>query len=37
VKEKTELLIYGAGGHGRVVLDAALRSSELDVIGLIDD
>jgi len=35
--KKTEILIYGAGGHGSVVLDAALSSSDFDVIGLIDD
>jgi len=37
MKRKTRLLIYGAGGHGSVVLDAALRSTDFDVIGLIDD
>ncbi len=31
------LLIYGAGGHGRVVLDAALASGAFDVCGFLDD
>jgi acetyltransferase EpsM len=34
---RIEVLVYGAGGHGRVVLDAALRVSELRVTGLLDD
>ena len=31
------LLIYGAGGHGRVVLDAALASGDFRLCGLVDD
>lgn len=31
------ILVYGAGGHGRVVLDAALRVPGLRVIGVVDD
>ncbi len=34
---KTSVLIYGAGGHGRVVLDAALRIPDLQVVGVLDD
>ncbi len=34
---QTRVLVYGAGGHGRVVLDAALRVSRLRVVGIIDD
>jgi UDP-perosamine 4-acetyltransferase len=34
---ETSVLVYGAGGHGCVVLDAALRVPGLDVVGLIDD
>ena len=37
MRRKTRLLVYGTGGHGRVVLDAALRSSEFNVIGLLED
>ncbi len=32
-----ELLIYGTGGHAKVVLDAALRLQECRVVGLLDD
>ncbi len=31
------ILVYGAGGHGRVVLDAALRVPGLRVVGVVDD
>jgi len=31
------LIIYGAGGHGRVILEAALAGSGFDVVGFIDD
>ncbi len=34
---ETSVLVYGAGGHGRVVLDAALRVPGLRVVGVIDD
>ena len=32
-----ELLIYGTGGHAKVVLDAALKLEEYHVVGLLDD
>jgi len=32
-----DVLIYGAGGHGRVVLDAALSTRALRVVGILDD
>lgn len=35
--EAQGVLIYGAGGHGLVVLDAALRRLDLRVIGIVDD
>ena len=35
--ERQRLLIYGAGGHGRVVLDAALESSAFEFLGFLDD
>jgi len=31
------LLIYGAGGHGRVVLDAALQQGHYRILGFLDD
>jgi hypothetical protein len=34
---KTSVLVYGAGGHGRVVLDAALSIPDLRVVGIVDD
>lgn len=33
----TRVLVYGAGGHGRAVLDAALERSDLHVVGVLDD
>jgi acetyltransferase EpsM len=37
MSDRTKLVIYGAGGHGRVVLDAALASGAFEVIGFLDD
>lgn len=37
MSESQDVVIYGAGGHGRVVLDAALRVPGLRVVGVIDD
>jgi sugar O-acyltransferase (sialic acid O-acetyltransferase NeuD family) len=37
VTEAQGVLIYGAGGHGLVVLDAALRQPGLRVVGIVDD
>ncbi|MDD5646603.1 MAG: acetyltransferase [Candidatus Bipolaricaulis sp.] len=34
---ETRVLVYGAGGHGRVVLDAALERPDLRVVGVLDD
>jgi acetyltransferase-like isoleucine patch superfamily enzyme len=34
---QTRVLVYGAGGHGLVVLDAALRQPGLRVVGIVDD
>jgi len=31
------LVIYGASGHAKVVLDAALRLEAFDVLGIVDD
>ncbi|MEW5825431.1 MAG: acetyltransferase [Candidatus Bipolaricaulota bacterium] len=35
--EPQPVLVYGAGGHGRVVLDAALSRPDLRVLGVLDD
>jgi len=35
--ERAPLMIYGAGGHGRVVLDAALASGAFEIRGFLDD
>ena len=32
-----KVIIVGAGGHGRVVMDTALSNSNLEVIGFLDD
>jgi sugar O-acyltransferase (sialic acid O-acetyltransferase NeuD family) len=32
-----KLLIYGAGGHGRVILDAALARGTFEICGFLDD
>lgn len=32
-----KVIIVGAGGHGRVVIDAALSNSQLKIIGFLDD
>ena len=32
-----KIIIIGAGGHGRVVIDAALSNPDLEVIGFLDD
>ena len=32
-----EILIYGAGGHAKVVIDTVLREGKYTIIGLIDD
>ncbi len=35
--DRTSLLIYGASGHAKVVLDAALRTNQYQLLGLLDD
>lgn len=32
-----KVIIVGVGGHGRVVIDAALSNSQLEIIGFLDD
>jgi len=34
---RTALYVFGAGGHGKVVADAALRSGAYDLAGFLDD
>jgi len=34
---RTDLLIYGAGGHAKVVLDVALKLQESRIVGLLDE
>ena len=34
---KRRTLIVGAGGHGKVVLDAVLSADQLEVVGFLDD
>jgi acetyltransferase EpsM len=35
--DRRDLLVYGAGGHARVVVDAALASGRFTVLGMLDD
>jgi FlaA1/EpsC-like NDP-sugar epimerase len=35
--DRTRLLLYGASGHAKVILDGALRLPEVEVVGLLDD
>jgi sugar O-acyltransferase (sialic acid O-acetyltransferase NeuD family) len=34
---RNRILIWGAGGHGKVTADAVLASGEYDIVGFIDD
>jgi hypothetical protein len=36
LEKGSHLVVYGAGGHGRVVADAA-RAAELELMGFLDD
>jgi sugar O-acyltransferase (sialic acid O-acetyltransferase NeuD family) len=37
MKSKRNLLIIGAGGHGKVILDAAIKLNEYTILGFLDD
>jgi sugar O-acyltransferase (sialic acid O-acetyltransferase NeuD family) len=37
VSDRVPLVVYGAGGHGKVVAEAALQSGRFDVLGFLDD
>jgi len=32
-----KIIVYGAGGHSKVVIDAIIRGNEYEIIGIIDD
>ncbi|GAG38728.1 unnamed protein product, partial [marine sediment metagenome] len=34
---KEKIIVYGAGGHAKVVVDVLLKQSKYDIVGLIDD
>jgi len=34
---RQRVVVWGAGGHGKVVVDALLAAAEYDVIGIVDD
>ncbi len=34
---KNRVLVWGAGGHGKVVVDALLQRTELEIVGIIDE
>lgn len=36
-RKREELLIYGASGHAKVVIDAAERSGKHKIVGVVDD
>jgi FlaA1/EpsC-like NDP-sugar epimerase len=36
-KNRRKVLVWGAGGHGKVVVDALLAGTEWDVAGIIDE
>lgn len=35
--ERQRVVVWGAGGHGKVVVDALLAADSCDVIGIVDD
>lgn len=36
-KMKDKLLIYGASGHGKVIIDIVEREERYEIAGLLDD
>jgi sugar O-acyltransferase (sialic acid O-acetyltransferase NeuD family) len=36
-RKRRRIVVWGAGGHGKVVIDALLASGSHDVVGVIDD
>jgi sugar O-acyltransferase (sialic acid O-acetyltransferase NeuD family) len=36
-RDKPRVVVWGAGGHGKVIIDALLASGTWDVIGVLDD
>ena len=38
MKERSPIVVYGGGGHGRVILDALARAGRAaEIVGVIDD
>ncbi len=37
MKTKQNLLIVGAGGHGKVILDAAIKQNHYTIVGFLDE
>jgi UDP-N-acetylbacillosamine N-acetyltransferase len=37
VSDKTPLVVFGAGGHGKVVAEAAMAGGKYDLLGFLDD
>jgi sugar O-acyltransferase (sialic acid O-acetyltransferase NeuD family) len=35
--EKCRVIVWGAGGHGKVIVDALLASESCDLVGILDD
>jgi sugar O-acyltransferase (sialic acid O-acetyltransferase NeuD family) len=35
--DKPRVIVWGAGGHGKVIVDALLASESCDVVGILDD
>ena len=34
---KQRIAVFGAGGHGKVVVDAIARNADLEVVCVVDD
>jgi len=34
---KLDLLIYGASGHGKVIIDNVIQKGKYKIVGIIDD
>lgn len=35
--QRKRVIVWGAGGHGKVVVDALLESDSCDIVGIVDD
>ena len=36
-RKRSRVVVWGAGGHGKVIVDALLASESCDVVGILDD